>query len=259
MATNWTRRDFLALTGGAGRRLPVAGAERPPARCRRRPLRPGWALVPDILARIVPPTFPRARFPGDDVRRGRRRQDRLHRRVPRRHRRLPRCGRRPRGRPRGIIPHRRHPTQEQRQSPPRLAGTTILFSRDPRHYLPARLHALGGHRVHELLAVHLRLRGAEHRRHRRRARSTARRRRALVAVEGRRGRWPGAPNQNAARARLIEMGAKGVPVAERVFGEGSYLRPELHPAVPLPERAHRRRDDPQLADVGDPPGALRAT
>ena len=31
----------------------------------------------------------------------------------------------------------------------------------------------------------------------------------------------------AARARLIEMGARGVPVAERVFGDGSRLRPNF--------------------------------
>ncbi len=35
------------------------------------------------------------------------------------------------------------------------------------------------------------------------------------------------PNQNAARARLIDMGARGVPVSERVFGEGHYLRPNF--------------------------------
>ncbi len=36
-----------------------------------------------------------------------------------------------------------------------------------------------------------------------------------------------APNQLAARARLIEMAGKGVPVAGRVFGAGSYLRPNF--------------------------------
>src|SRR5581483_7549874 len=35
----------------------------------------------------------------------------------------------------------------------------------------------------------------------------------------------GQPNQLPARNKLMEMGEKGVPVAERVFGEGSYLRP----------------------------------
>jgi len=33
--------------------------------------------------------------------------------------------------------------------------------------------------------------------------------------------------QRAARDRLIEMGEKGVPVAQRVFGEGSFLRPNF--------------------------------
>ena len=37
----------------------------------------------------------------------------------------------------------------------------------------------------------------------------------------------GKPNQNAARKKLLEMGDKNVPVKERVFGEGSYLRPNF--------------------------------
>jgi len=37
----------------------------------------------------------------------------------------------------------------------------------------------------------------------------------------------GNPNQTAARARLVDMGARDVPVQERVFGEGSYLRPSF--------------------------------
>jgi polygalacturonase len=35
------------------------------------------------------------------------------------------------------------------------------------------------------------------------------------------------PNQMAARSRLFQMGENDVPVAERVFGEGSYLRPNF--------------------------------
>lgn len=38
---------------------------------------------------------------------------------------------------------------------------------------------------------------------------------------------PSANNQNAARTRLLDFGARGVPVAERVFGEGGYLRPNF--------------------------------
>jgi len=39
--------------------------------------------------------------------------------------------------------------------------------------------------------------------------------------------FPGAQNQGAARKRLLELADKGVPVAERIFGEGSFLRPNF--------------------------------
>ena len=35
------------------------------------------------------------------------------------------------------------------------------------------------------------------------------------------------PNQKVARSKLNEMGEKNVPVAQRIFGEGSYLRPNF--------------------------------
>jgi polygalacturonase len=39
--------------------------------------------------------------------------------------------------------------------------------------------------------------------------------------------WADVPNQLPARARLFEMAEAGVPPAERVFGQGSYLRPQF--------------------------------
>ena len=54
----------------------------------------------------------------------------------------------------------------------------------------------------------------------------------------------------------MELGATGVPVAERVFGEGALAPAQLHPAVPLPQRPHRGRHHRQLADVGDPSGPV---
>jgi polygalacturonase len=42
---------------------------------------------------------------------------------------------------------------------------------------------------------------------------------------GKRGAKPDDPNQRKARAALVEMAEKGVPVAERKFGEGGWLRP----------------------------------
>ena len=37
----------------------------------------------------------------------------------------------------------------------------------------------------------------------------------------------GAPQQKPARDRLFQMGERGVPVAERIFGDGDYLRPQF--------------------------------
>ena len=41
------------------------------------------------------------------------------------------------------------------------------------------------------------------------------------------GYQPGEPEQSMARARMFDMGQRGVPVAERVIGEGRYLRPNF--------------------------------
>jgi polygalacturonase len=42
---------------------------------------------------------------------------------------------------------------------------------------------------------------------------------------GKRGAKPDDPNQRKARAALVEMAEKGVPVADRKFGDGAWLRP----------------------------------
>ena len=68
--------------------------------------------------------------------------------------------------------------------------------------------------------------------------------------------WHWTRNAAASRRRLTDPATARMPVAERVFGEGAYLRPEFHSAVSLPQRAHRRRHDHQLADVGDSSGAV---
>ena len=63
-------------------------------------------------------------------------------------------------------------------------GATLAFSRDPRLYLPAVLTRFEGTELMNYSPLIYALDQREHRRHRRAARSTARRRRALVAVEG---------------------------------------------------------------------------
>src|SRR4029453_16436408 len=39
--------------------------------------------------------------------------------------------------------------------------------------------------------------------------------------------WDWTRRQSADRSRLIEMGASGTPVTERVFGEGHFIRPNF--------------------------------
>ena len=45
--------------------------------------------------------------------------------------------------------------------------------------------------------------------------------------KGNRENSAGKPNQNEGRTKLVEMGEKGVPVKDRIFGDGSYLRPNF--------------------------------
>jgi polygalacturonase len=47
------------------------------------------------------------------------------------------------------------------------------------------------------------------------------------AWKGSRQSTAGKQNQNEARKKLLDMGEKNVPVKERIFGEGSYLRPNF--------------------------------
>jgi polygalacturonase len=227
MITNWTRRDFLALTGGAGAALLF-----PQARLRARgeafaadPV--GWDQVPVILARIKAPVFPARDFPvtkygavGD----GRIDCTAAFRDA------VAACH--AAGGGRVVVPEGSFLTGAIRlKSGVNLhlasPGTTILFSRDPRHYLPVVFTRFEGLECMNYSAL---IYAFEERN---------------IAVtgsgtldgqasdqhwwpwKGTRDTTPGAPNQNAARARLVEMGAKGVPVAERVFGDGSYLRPNF--------------------------------
>jgi polygalacturonase len=105
-------------------------------------------------------------------------------------------------------------------------GATLAFSRDPGHYLPVVFSRWEGV---ELMNYSPLIYAFEQR---------------DVAVTGKGtldGQasdeywWPwknskpeaGKPSQLPARTRLIEMGARGVPVGERVFGRDSFLRPNF--------------------------------
>ena len=133
---------------------------------------------------------------------------------------------------------------------------TLLFSRDPRAYLPVVFTRWEGVELMNYSPLIYAF-GERDSPSPARARSTAR----PVADHW----WPwkggaskvtGQPDQLPDRAELMKLSAAGAPVERRIFGGGHYLRPQLHPAVSLPERAHRRRPHRELADVGDPSGAL---
>jgi polygalacturonase len=105
-------------------------------------------------------------------------------------------------------------------------GGTIAFSRDPKHYLPV---------------VFTRWEGVECMNYSALIYAFEQRDIAITGAgtldgqagpdhwwpwKGTKGASPGT-TQAEARAKLIDMGARGVPVPERVFGEGSNLRPNF--------------------------------
>jgi polygalacturonase len=228
MATNWTRRDFLALTGSAGAAflLPsgaAGGLARSPAA--RVDAVAGWDLVPSILARIVPPTFPARDFPVTKfgaVAGGKADCSAAFRDA------IAACH--AAGGGRVVVPEGSFLTGAIRlKSGVNLhlasQGTTILFSRDPRQYLPIVFTRWEGVELMNYSAFiyafeerNIAITGA-----------------GTLDGQASAEHWwpwkgtkdPGAQNQNAARARLIDMGARGVPVSERVFGEGGFLRPNF--------------------------------
>jgi polygalacturonase len=232
MAVNWTRRDFLALTGSAGAAFlfpGTAAASLRPGAWPRPGVDPaaGWAQVPAILGRIVAPTFPARDYPvtkygavGD----GTTDCTAAFRDA------ISACH--AAGGGRVTVPGGSFLTGAIRlKSGVNLHLATpdsvIRFSRDPRQYLPLVFTRWEGVELMNYSAFiyafeerNIAITGpgtldgqasAEH----------------WWPWKGTRDTKPGAANQNAARARLIEMGAKGVPVAERVFGEGSFLRPNF--------------------------------
>lgn len=224
-----TRRDFLATSAIAGAGILVS-----PARLSAtRSWNPfewleghrGWSEVDAILARIAPPVFPDRVFPvtrygavGDGARDCTEAFSSA----------ITACA--AAGGGRVLVPEGRFLTGaihlKSRVDLHVSEGATIAFSRDPRHYLPVVFSRWEGV---ELMNYSPFIYAFEQR---------------DVAVTGKgtldgqaseNHWWPwktskpgsGTPSQLPARARLIEMGARGVPIADRVFGAEAYLRPNF--------------------------------
>ncbi|WP_158850223.1 glycoside hydrolase family 28 protein [Saccharothrix deserti] len=109
------------------------------------------------------------------------------------------------------------------------ADATIAFTPDPRAYLPVVLTRFEGTELHNyspMIYAYGR-------------RNIAITGTGTVDAQSDNAHWwpwsgktsygwqPGQPSQTAARDRLRAMAENGVPVAERVFGEGGYLRPSF--------------------------------
>ena len=227
-----------------------------------------WDEAAAILKRIRPPSFPNRDFDitrygasGDGTR------DSTEA-IRARDRGLQPGRRRPRDRSGGTVSHRRNPPEEQREPPRQRGRDTALRSR-PAQVSPRGLHPLGGRRVHELLAVHLRLRAGEHRHHRRRNLGRAGGLRALVALEGadrvrvEEGRpQPGEGAEPAfqdggrrraarrsgssARAACCARSSSSRTARKNVLIEGVSIRQLAHVGTspgPVPERHRPRRED----------------
>jgi polygalacturonase len=212
------RREFLRVGGGL---LAVAGF----SRLRGEPAS-GWEEVPRILERIKPPVFPDRQF---DVARYGAVGDGKADCTAAIARAIAECAAAGGGQvnvPAGIFftgPVHLKSNVNLHLS----ADSTLLFTRDTRRYLPA---------------VYTRWEGVECMNYSALIYADRQENLAVTGtgiIDGQADCehwWPwkgrtncgwheGLPNQEKARNRLFDMGAKDVPVAERVFGEGDYLRP----------------------------------
>ncbi|MBV9772985.1 MAG: glycoside hydrolase family 28 protein, partial [Gemmatimonadetes bacterium] len=225
-----TRRGFVkacALGAGAVLAAPLLG-DRERAEAALRPLLSGaeptgWELVPRILARIRPPVFPRRDFPVTRygaVGNGTTDNTRAFRRA------IAACA--AAGGGRVVVPAGRFLTGpihlKSRVNLHLSRGATVAFSRDPKAYLPPVLTRFEGVElmgyspfIYALDQHDVAITGEG----------------TLDGQADETHWWPWkaakapAPNQVAARTRLIAMMEAGVPAAQRVFAEGSYLRPQF--------------------------------
>lgn len=220
-----SRRGFVRVAASAVLGASVAR----PAGARGRQGVPAdpWSALPGILERIVPPAFPDRVF---DITRFGARPDGTTEATAAIRAAVAACA--AAGGGRVLVPAGRFLT-----GPIHLSSrinlhldeqATLAFSRDPRAYLPVVLTRFEGM---ELLNYSPLIYARD-------ARDIAVTGRGTLDGQADRANWwpwkgtgewgvAGVPTQLPARARLGEMVARGVPVADRVFGDGAYLRPSF--------------------------------
>jgi polygalacturonase len=216
-----TRREFLGAAAGVAA---LGSFERAQAASQAA----GWDQVPGILARIKLPSFPSRDF---DVTKYGATGDGAKDCTAAINRAIQECNRAGGGRV--VVPQGVFFTAAihllSNVDLHLVSGATLRFDRDPRRYLPLVYTRWEGVECMNYSAF-VYADGQEN-----------------IAVSGEgtldgncdcEHWWPwkgrtncgwtkGKPVQDPARNRLFEMGAKDVPVQERRFGEGSYLRPSL--------------------------------
>jgi polygalacturonase len=224
------RREFLRLAGmGAALASPLGAlACRAGVRTAVAESSGGWDLVPGILRRIVPPTFPDRDF--DIVRYGAQSGGVVDCTVAIRAA-IAACS--ASGGGRVVVPPGRFLTGpvhlESRVNLYVARGATLAFSQDPKQYLPAVLTRFEGTElmnyspfIYALDRQDIAITGEG----------------TLDGQADNAHWWPwkgsadfgwtkGAPNYNASRQRLLDMAERSVPVAQRIFGEGDYIRPNF--------------------------------
>jgi len=188
----------------------------------------GWDLVPEILARIIPPMFPPRDF---DITTYGAQAGGVVNCTESIRRAIRACA--GAGGGRVVVPAGRFLTGpvhlESNVNLHVARGATLAFSRDTAHYLPAVLTRFEGTElmnyspfIYALDQENIAISGEG----------------TLDGQSDATHWWPwkgsaefgwvaGTPNYNAARQRLLAMAEQGVPVAQRVFGEGDYIRPNF--------------------------------
>jgi polygalacturonase len=231
-----SRRDFVraALAGatllgpasllGCAPAVPAANARRTPAASGAA----GWDLVPEILARIRAPEFPARAFVVTDfgaVADGATLATEAFRRA------IEACHNAGGGRV--VVPQGRFLTGPiHLKSNVNLhvdSGATVAFSQNPAHYLPAVFTRWEGV---ELMGYSPLIYAWE-------AENVAVTGEGVLDGQADCAHWwpwkgrtecgwkEGDPRQHEARDRLFQMAEQGVPVEQRVFADGSYLRPQF--------------------------------
>ena len=219
MSAPFDRRDFLRLTAAAAASMLPLEAQDHPA----------WQAVPGILARIQPPSFPKRDF---DVKRYGAAGDGKTDCSAAITRAIAECN--ATGGGRVVIPdgvYLTGPVHLKSNVHLHLSGkATLLFSRDTKRYLPLVYSRWEGVELMNYSACiyadsveNIALTGEGT------LDGNADCEQSWWLWKGRTncGWHTGVPVQDPARNRLFDMGAQDVPVKDRLFGEGSFLRPNL--------------------------------